>query len=76
MNRWNVTLFLVSAAALIVGLPVDMSAQAAADLTVQLSRVGARPVFTGTKIKFAVDIFNHGNTDADNVSIVTKLPPA
>jgi uncharacterized repeat protein (TIGR01451 family) len=76
MNWWNVTLFLVSAAAFALGLPVGMPAQAAADLTVQLSRIGARPVFTGTKIKFAVDIFNHGNTDADNVSVVTKLPPA
>jgi uncharacterized repeat protein (TIGR01451 family) len=76
MNPWNVTLFLVSAAALAVGLPVDTSAQAAADLRVQLSRVGTRPVFTGTKIKFTVDIFNHGNSDADNVSVVTKLPPA
>ena len=58
MNRWNVTLFLVSAA-LALDLPVDMSALAAGDITVQLSRVGAGPVFTGTKIKFVVDIFNH-----------------
>ena len=75
MNRWNVTLFLVSAA-LALGLPLDMSALAAADLTVQLSRVGTGPVFTGSKIKFVVDIFNRGATDADNVSVVTKLPPA
>ena len=74
MNRC-VTLFLVSAA-LALGLPVDMSALAAADLTVQLSRVGAGPVFTGSKIKFVVDIFNRGASDADNVSVDTKLPSA
>jgi uncharacterized repeat protein (TIGR01451 family) len=74
MNRC-VILFLVSAA-LALGLPVDMSALAAADLTVQLSRVGAGPVFTGSKIKFVVDIFNRGASDADNVSVDTKLPSA
>ncbi len=51
MNRWNVTLFLVSAA-LALGLPV--AAMAAADLTIQLSRIGAGPVFTGNQDQSAI----------------------
>src|SRR5436190_1602158 len=73
MKRWTVLSVLMNAV-LALGLFIDTAAMAAADLTVEVSRIGAGPVFTGTTIKLLVEVSNSGDIDANNVSVVTKLP--